>query len=176
MLSVLGVALAVAACGRSEAERDDAAAKALLFQEGGFKTGNEKLAKEKGVDGLAKMLQSKSQVTRMAAISALAYFKNDAKATKLLVDILTAGKDPNDSYFALIALASQGAPQAKEMIEKHFRGDDAYVREAAVQAIGILGDKSLYPLLTKALSDPNPGVSTNAGYVIEKYKLEELRP
>jgi HEAT repeat protein len=157
-------------CGSSK--QDEIAG--FVTQEGGYKTGDEKIAKEKSVDELVSIaLKGKSVRDRMVALTALGYHKNDPKATQALLDVFAAAKEPNDSYFALISLARIGAPETKGAIEKTLQGTDAYLRESAIQAIGLLGDKSLYPLVFQALDDAQQGVRVAAAHVVKEYKLEE---
>lgn len=131
------------------------------------------LAKEKGVEGLAPHVKSENPRVRMVVITALGTFKDNEKATDILLDVLKRSEDTTDLYYAIIALAEQGAPQAKEIIEKHFKSDSARLREAAVLAIGKLGDKSLYPLVMEAMRDPAPLVQRRAGFVNEEYGIED---
>ncbi len=167
-----GIALALAAacvagcgCGQSSEEN----AEDILVVHGGSKEMVSELAK-KGVPHLRKLLASKSSRTRMTAISALGEIKGDAEATELLIQCSQSETD-TDVYFALIALANQGASETKELAETFFKHKNPYFRESACVAIGIYGDKALYPLLDKATHDPVISVQNTAFMVKEKYGI-----
>jgi HEAT repeat protein len=165
----LGLALAsvlVCGCGKSEEE----SAEDIILKRGASKSEVEKLA-AKGVPHLKKLLDSDSQLTRMTAIDALGYLKDDPEATQLLLE-QTRSQTPNDQYSALVALAHQGAPQTKELILQFFKDENPYLREAACVAVGVYGDKSLYPLLDRAMRDENLTVQTVAGGIKEKYGID----
>lgn len=182
-LTLLVAGILMSGCGSDSGERDAAA---ITLQKGGFKESDEQFAKDRSIDDLAKLVKSKDVKVRMAALTALGYKRNDKSAAKTLLDVINGeaaakalgGLDgneavANDLYFAIQSLARLGAPEAKGVIEKAYQSKNPYLREAAVQAIGLLGDKSLYPLLMKALDDPDVGVSVNADFVVKKYKVEE---
>jgi HEAT repeat protein len=130
----------------------------------------QQLAKEKGVGGLKPLLKSESKTVRMGAIGALAEFKNDKEATKLLVNAAADESKASDAYFAVQALAKQGAPETKEVIERLIKSQDPYVRMGAYQAVAIYGDKELYPLLDKAASDADPNVQRLAASLKQRLR------
>ncbi len=180
-LVLLGILLS--GCGSDSGKKDAAA---ITLQKGGFKELDEQLAKDRSTDELAKLVKNKDVKVRMAALTALGYKRNDKSAAKTILDVINSeaaaqaleGLDSNEAVadalsFAIQSLARLGAPEAKGVIEKAYQSKNPYLREAAVQAIGLLGDKSLYPLVMKALDDPNVGVSVNADFVVKKYKIEE---
>jgi HEAT repeat protein len=170
VLAVVALALVTTGCGgKSEEEH----VSDLILEKGARKPAVIAYAKEKGVEGLAPHVKSENARVRMVVISALGTFKNDEKATEILLDVLKNSQDTNDIYYAIIALAEQGAPQAKEIIEKHFKGDSPRLREAAVLGIGLLGDKSLYPLVIQAMQNPDLKVQHIAGYVNDMYDIEK---
>ena len=179
-MKAFAVALVLAAlcvpwlgCGSQSAEKQAAD---IVLQKGGFSVHLEEFAKSKTPEQLIEILKSKDSKARVTAINALGYHKGSEAASKALADVTDNSKsESNDIYFALLSLARLGAPQARPAIEKAMKGSNAYVREAAVQAIGVLGDRSLYPLALGAANDPNPGVSRNAQYVIERYELDKAQ-
>jgi HEAT repeat protein len=125
---------------------------------------------EKGLPHLEKLLESKSRVTRMAAIDAMGYLKDDPKATELLIK-MTKSSDDNDASCAIVALAHQGAPQTKDLINEFIKHENPAFREAACVAIGVYGDKSLYPLLARASRDPSITVQNTASMIRAKYGI-----
>ena len=152
-------------CGKSSEEK----AEDILFDKGGVKSEVSKLA-EKGLPHLKGLLASKSSRTRMTAISAVGELKGNQEATQALIK-MTESETDTDVYFALIAIAHQGAPEAKALIEKFFEHENPYFREAACCAIGEYGDKELYPLLGKAMRDKAVSVQNAASMVKERYKV-----
>jgi HEAT repeat protein len=152
-------------CGKSTEEQ----AKDVVLEHGGAKEAVRKLS-EKGVPHLEELLESKSRVTRMAAIDALGYIKDDPKATELLLG-MTQSSDDNDVSCAILALARQGVPETKEIIEKYFKHENPSFRAAACVAIGVYGDKQFYPLLDQAMRDPVLPVQNTAGMIKEKYGI-----
>lgn len=154
---ILAVALAIGGCG-GKTEEDRAGD--ILVSGGGARERVSELA-QKGVPHLQKLLESTSARTRLVAISALGELKGDKEATKLLLG-LTESNEPSDAYYALIALAHQGAPEAKAVIEKFFEHSDPYLRQGACCAIKEYGDKALYPLLDQAMDDPDEKVRQTA--------------
>jgi len=163
---MLAVALIIVGCGgKSEEER----AGDILVSEGGAKERVSELA-QKGLPHLKKLLESTSSRTRLVAISALGELKGNQEATNILVGI-TKGKEPTDTYFAAIALAHQGASEAKTVIETLFKHNDPYLRQGACCAIGEYGDKALYPLLDEALDDPDPSVRTAAENIMNRFQI-----
>lgn len=153
-------------CRKSPEEK----AEDILMKEHSSKEAIGELAK-RGTPRLAKLLESKSSRTRMPAITALGEIKGDPEATKLLVKA-TESEDDSDVYFALIALANQGAAEAKALIERFITHENPYFREAACHAIGVYGDKDLYPLLDKAMRDPIPTVGSAASLVRKKHGIK----
>lgn len=167
---VVALVLAVASvvlCGCGEAEEDKA--EDIVLKKGASKAEVEKLA-AKGLPHLKKLLDSDSQVTRMTAIDALGYLQGNDEATELLL-AMARSKDPNDAYSALVALAHQGAGQTKELIVEFIKHKNPYLREGACVAIGVYGDKSLYPLLERAMRDENISVQMTAGMIKERYGI-----
>jgi len=158
----------VGGCGCRKSPEENA--EDILLKHSSSKEGISELAK-KGVPHLAKLLESESSRTRMVAISALGEIKEDPEATKLLVKA-TESEHDSDAYFALIALANQGAAETKALIERFLTHENPYFREAACHAIGVYGDKDLYPLLDKAMRDPMPTVGSAASLVKKKHGIK----
>ncbi len=171
LVTIVSIALILAfvggcGCRKSREEK----AEDILLKHSSSKEEISELAK-KGVSHLAKLLESKSSRTRMAAITALGEIKDNPEATRLLVKA-TESENDSDVYFALIALANQGAAEAKALIERFFTHENPYFREAACHAIGVYGDKDLYPLLDKAMRDPVPTVGSAASLVKKKHGIK----
>jgi len=171
LVTVVAVALILAfvggcGCRKSPEEK----AEDILLKHSSSKEGISELAK-KGVSRLAELLESESSRIRMVAISALGEIKDDPEATKLLVT-MTESEHDSDVYFAIIALANQGAAETKALIERFFTHENPYFREAACHAIGVYGDKDLYPLLGKAMRDPIPTVGSAASLVKKKHGIK----
>jgi HEAT repeat protein len=129
----------------------------------------------KGVGAVKPLLQSERRPVHLAAIDALGMIKNDAEATRLLVE-LAKGTDVEDAYFAVIALARQRPAEAKAIIEGAFQSTQSRLREAACIASAQLGDPSLYPLLIKAAKDPDATVASVAQGMMRRHKIEEETP
>ena len=121
-------------------------------------------AKKKGVEGLKPLLKSESANARMAAIIALGTLKGDKEATRVLIE-LAGGKNVEDAHNAIIAIASQGAPEAREVITKAFESPDVGRREAACVAVYEYRDESLYPLLDAALDDEDESIQLVASRI-----------
>ena len=169
--TVLAAALAcllLPACTGSSPEEE---AGKIITQKGGSKSEITALSK-KGLPHLKKVLESKSSVARMAAISALGELKGDAEATKLLIEI-TKKQDYNEPYYAVIALGHQGAPEAKDVIVGAYKSPNARLRAAACAATAELGDKSLYPYLNRALYDKDTQVRETARMVKMRFKIRD---
>jgi len=125
-----------------------------------------KFVEEEGLPGLKRQLESDSSEVRMLALTGIGMLKGNAEATQVLLKYVN-GEDSQDAYWALMALGYQGAPEAKEAIEKAFQGKDAHRRAGACLAIKEYGDTSLYPLLDAAMSDEDFEVKRTA----EKMKV-----
>lgn len=165
-LALAAASALVCGCGKSEEEK----AEDIVLKRGASKGEVEKLA-AKGLPHLKELLDSDSQITRMTAIDALGYLKDNPEATQLLLE-QTRSQHPTDQSSALVALAHQGAPQTKDLILQFFKDDDPYLREAACVAIGVYGDKTLYPLLDRAMRDESLTVQTVAGGIKDKYGID----
>jgi len=116
----------------------------------------------KGVPYLATLLKSERRIIRSAALMALGAVETDGKkATALLVERCN-GKDTEDAYFALIALARRRAPEAKGLIPRFVKSPKPRLRGAACFAIWEYGDRTLHPLLDKLQADADRGVQGSA--------------
>jgi HEAT repeat protein len=160
------VALVVGACGGGSEEMDPG-----TYQSGLQRQRIEELAKQ-GVPAVQPLLKSPRREVRLNAIGALGSMKGNAEATRLLLD-LAKSSDEQDAYFALIGLARQQAAEAKGLIAGAFQSPNPRLREAACIAVAELGDKSLYPLVLKALNDPDPSVIMAAKGTMRRCKIEE---
>lgn len=159
-LSCVGFAYFLASgCGRQRVPKDVSRAERVAKMPAGDNNqAIREFVEAEGFPGLKRILdESDSSTARMVAITGLGMLKDNAEATQLLIQIVN-GEDPEESYWAIIAIADQGAPEAKELITKAIESDDARRREGACTAIMKYGDESLYPLLNAALNDPDSGV------------------
>lgn len=152
----LMVIVAGCGCGKSSEEQ----AEDVLRDQMGYKDGVRKIA-AKGFGHVKGLLESKSQMTRMTAIQALGLLKDNKEATDLLVELMKKN-DYNESWAAILALGVQGSPEAKGIIKQAFESPNERFREAACAAIYEYGDATLYPLLDKAMDDPDLTVQSAA--------------
>jgi len=167
VIAIAFVLAFVGGCGCRKSPEEKA--EDILIGKGGAKEHVSELAR-KGLPHLKKLLESKSSRTRMPAISALGELKGNKEATQILIE-MTESETKTDVYFALIALAHQGVPEAKALIEKFFKHENPYFREAACWAIGEYGDKELYPLLDRATRDKDINVRKVPAGVKERYEI-----
>lgn len=160
---LLGTATVVLlVCGASPVKPDDPLAKRLLDAAGNQKAKIRALAK-RGVPHLAKLLASKDRITRIAALMALGEAKDDAKAAVRLLTARCKGKDWEDAYFALIALARRRASEANALIRRFAAHKEPRLREAACFAIAEFGARALHPQLDELLDDTSKRVQGAAG-------------
>jgi HEAT repeat protein len=168
------LALLVAGCGGKTKEEE---AEDIVKAKGGDISEIKKLADKRGVPGLKILLKSDKQSVRLAAIGALAQMKGNTEAAKVLAEVASAaasdGKKAQDAYFAVRGLAVLGAPEAKAAIEKLFESQNPYLREGAVDSIAVYGDKELFPLIDKAISDPDANVQATAKSARRRLKIGE---
>lgn len=158
------LALALAGCGskREKQSRADKEVQELLsITMNENKPRLKAFAEKKGVAGLKELLKEDSARVRMVALTCLGLLKGNAEATATLV-AAADGADSEDAYWAVVGLAAQGAPEAKEVIEKMIRSEDPRRRQGACVAIYEYGDSSLYPLLEATCDDPEPSVQAVA--------------
>ncbi|HPD17081.1 MAG TPA: HEAT repeat domain-containing protein [Planctomycetota bacterium] len=150
---VLGVG-----CGEKERPPDDPGVEAVLRSGAGDNRQTiQAFVKERGLEGLKKLLEKDSIRARIVGITGLGMLRGNREATELLLKHAN-GQDTEEAYWAIIALAYQGAPEAKDLIQKFMQSEEARLREGACVAIQEYRDETLYPLLDAALSDPNPAV------------------
>ena len=164
--------LGLAGCGCSEKTASKDALEIMIQGGGGGDPAKiEKVAKEKGVAYLKPLLKSEKSYERVFAIAGLGCLKGDREATQALLEVINA-KSAHEAGIALCSLARQNAPETKELIERFLRYKNGNLRMAALHAIREYGDKSLYPLLDKALSDKEPAVRSTAKTVKKLLNLE----
>lgn len=164
--------LVLCGCGSSDTGRRGD----ITPGKGAWKHDIQKLAKEEGVAGLKALLEEYSDPKRypnrrMNIINALGTFKGDREAAEILLKVIETGSE-NDQYFAIGALARTGAPESKDVIERVMKGSKPRLREAACFAIAEYGDRSLYPLLRRAVEDENAAVRGAARVVMDKYGID----
>ena len=114
-----------------------------------------------GVPWLKKHLEGDDRLWRDAVILALGHRTGDREATELLL-ALCDGDDVEDAGSAVIALAIQGEPEAKDAIARSAAAGSPLLREGAVNAIVESRDESLYPLLDALAQDPDARVASAA--------------
>lgn len=124
---------------------------------------------QEGISYLDAHLQSEDRVIHNSAILAYGERKGDAEATRRLVS-LCRGADAEDAHWALIALASQAAEEAKGLIQDSARAEAPRLREAACIAIGRCRDESLRPLLDQLAEDPDSTVRGAARSVLRRMR------
>ena len=171
VLVLAGLALLVAGCGGSD-EPEKGTEQHQPMSPGQL----EKMADKLGVPGLVRQLRSANQTERLNVIDALSTRRGNDDAIKVLLEIWQDSSKEytlTDKHFAVIALARMQAPQAKDVIEKAYESEIAYLREAAVQAVGPLGDKSLYDIVLDAFDDPARGVRHAASQANSRYQIED---
>lgn len=164
-LGILCLAPGCDGCGRRRAPRSVREAKRLAS----LGTGDNKqkfgeFVKEQGFDGLKRIIERADEdhmAARLVAISGLGMLADDPKATQFLIQ-LCDGEDPELAHWAVIALAHQGAPEAKDAIARLIKSPDPERRAGACLAIKEYGDESLHPLLDAALDDPDSQVKLAA--------------
>ncbi|NQT85656.1 HEAT repeat domain-containing protein [bacterium] len=118
------------------------------------KAGLKELAK-RGTEELVKLTKVPNPKVRMDAASALGYKKNDPAATKALLDMIETGEE-NDRIVALMALGLQGPDEAKAILQKYIKDENAKLRTACCIGIAEYGDSTLYPLIDEvAANDPD---------------------
>ncbi len=163
LLPALALACLLASgCGETKSKSlSDRARKIARTTAGTNKQDIEEFVKEVGLPGLKRLLENDSAEGRMVAITGLGMLKGEREATELLIKF-ASGDDPDDAYWAIIALGHQGAPEAKEQIEKLMKSGVPRVRVGACLAIKEYGDESLYPLLDAAENDEDPMVQRAA--------------
>lgn len=154
------LALLSCGCSGNRTSRAERLVESISIEKGSDIGQVRKLA-EKGVAYLRPLLKSEKQIVRVTVIEALGCIKDDKEATQLLLDTIK-GEDANDAAFALASLARQGAPEAKEIILHQYQSPDPFTRSCAVRAIYEYGDKELYPLIDRAMSDDDPDVRRTA--------------
>ena len=170
-LALACVALLVAGCGGSD-EPEKGTEQHQPMAPGQLKEMADKL----GVPGLVRQLRSTNQSERLNVIDALSTRRGNDEASQALLAIWNDASKKytlTDKHFALIALARMQAPQAKDVIEKAYESETAYLREAAVRAVGPLGDKSLYDIVLDAFDDPDRGVRHAASQTTRRYGIED---
>jgi len=150
--AALACLLALGCTGSQEEKKDRNVEAVLRVPAGDNRQAIRKFVKEEGLEGLKRLLKSDSTRAHIAAITGLGELKDSDEATKLLLERAN-GKDTEEAYWALIALAHKGAPQARELIRKFFQSEEPRLREAACIAIKEYGDEALYPLLNTAAHD-----------------------
>ena len=163
VLLIILIGMLVRSVGRGKTAEDEAA-DVLRQNTAGSKGVAVEFAKKQGVEGLKPLLKSESANVRTAAIIALGTLKGDKEATKVLIE-LARGKDVEDAHNAIIAIASQGAPETREVITKAFESPDVRRREAACMAVYEYRDESLYPLLDAALDDEDEFIQVVASRI-----------
>ncbi len=108
--------------------------------------------KEKAVPLIVKTLGSDDKWMQRAALSAVITVPGNA-ATAAFGQQLAA-QNPEGKGILLGALAARGDGKGlTALVNKLAAGEDALVREAAISALGQLGDGSSVPLLVAALKD-----------------------
>jgi HEAT repeat protein len=165
VLLIILIGILVRSAGNVRTAEDEAA-DVLRQNTAGSKRVAVEFAKKQGVEGLKPLLKSESANVRTATIIALGTLKGDKEATRVLIE-LANGKDVEDAHNAIIAIASQGAPEAREVITKAFESPDVRRREAACMAVYEYGDESLHPLLDAALDDEDDFIKLVASRVKE---------
>ncbi|MBM4035870.1 MAG: HEAT repeat domain-containing protein [Planctomycetes bacterium] len=167
--------LLAAGCGGEKKPKNVQRAESVALEgAGGNKVGLKELVEEEGLAGLKRILaESDSSRARMVAITGLGMLKKDAEATELLVG-LAEGEDSEEAHWAIVALADQGAPEARDLITKLLSSGDPRRREGACIAVKEYADQSLYPLLDKALNDPDGRVKAVAEQVKVLIRVGQL--
>lgn len=164
-LGILCLAAGCDGCGRRRAPRSVREAKRLAnLPAGDNKQALKQFVNEQGFDGLKRILDRADEehmAARLVAIGGLGMLAHEPKATQLLLQ-LCDGEDPELAHWAIIALGSQGAPEAKDAIARLIKSPDPERRAGACLAIKEYGDESLHPLLDAALDDPDSQVKLAA--------------
>ena len=175
---LLAALLTLLACGAGAAERAENPKDQLLDCAGNQKEKIRTLA-QKGVPYLMTLLRSEDRIVRYSAMMALGESGMQDKAAMARLLDLCNGKDIEDAYFALIALAHGRAPEANALIARFAKSDTPQLREAACYAIGESRDSKLYPLLDGLATEGDEQTKAIARIVknrIEKASQERNPP
>ena len=114
--------------------------------------------KEQAVPMIVQALGSNDKLLRRAALAAVIAVPGQAATAAFARQI--AAQTPDGKATLLDALAARGDGEGlTELVNKLAAGEDATVREAALNALGRLGNASSVPVLVAALKDTANGAN-----------------